>query len=170
MNATDDVSAYALLIRVRIARGRRMERALFELYQAHKEKIRIEQQLLGQHEADSLNLMTHVQHVNAILSSREITKPDTILRERAHIDVLGEIRKRAHAECERAAADVRQSIDSCNDMRHRIVNNEERVSTLRMQEKKVRMRLASKADDLEEEEQEEAFAAGQIGRHRKAFP
>lgn len=170
MNAKDDIYAYAVLIRARKVRGQRMESELIDLEQAHTEKIRIQQHSFEQHEAASLKLIEHVQHVSAILSSREVMKTETILRERAHLDFLVEIQKRTHAKCELAAEDVSQCIDSCNDLRRRIAINEERVNALRTQEQEVRVRLASKSYDLEEEEQEEAFEAGRRGRNRRAFP
>lgn len=168
MSAKDDIQAYAVLIRTRTARGQRWELELRDLELAHAQKMKVEQEVQRQLKAAVLKLARHVQHVHDLLSSREATPMDAILRERAHIDFLGDAHKQAQAQCERAAEDVAQCLKRCDDMRHRIVINDERVSTLRSHHQETQARQAQVAEDVEEDEREESHAAGYGRRHKEA--
>lgn len=167
MSAKDDILAYAVLIRTRTARGQRLELALRDLVQVHAQQIQLEQEAQKKYEAAGLKLATHVQHVHDFLSSREVTHMDAILRARAHIDFLGEAQKEAHAQCVQAAQEVAQCLQRCNDMRHRLVLNDERVSTLRTQQHIAQARQAQVVEDAEEDEREEAHAASHVRRQKE---
>jgi hypothetical protein len=168
MSAKDEIRAYAVLIRTRTARGQRLELELRELVQAHAQKIELEQEAQKKYEAAGLKLAAHVQHVRDLLSSREVTHMDAIVRERAHIDFLGDAQKEAHAQCERAAQEVAHCLQRCDEMRHHIVINDERVSTLRAQQQDTQARQAQVTEDAEEDEREEAHAAGHVRRKKEA--
>jgi hypothetical protein len=166
MTANDDIRAYAVLIRTRTARGQRLELELRDLVQARAQHIQITQEARKQHETACLKLATHVQHVHELLSSREVTQMDAILRERARINLLEGAQKHAHEQCERASQDEALSLQKCDAMRHRIVINDERVSTLRAQQQVAHARQAQAAEDAEENEREEAYASAHLRRQK----
>lgn len=168
MSTKGDTRTYAVLIRTRTARGQRMASDLRDLVQAHTQQRQLEQEAQRHHEAAGLKLAAHVQHVHDLLSSREVTSMDAILRERAHIDFLADAQKEAHAQCERAAQDVALCLQRCDEMRHRIVINDERVSTLRTQLQETQAREAQVAEDAEEDEREEAHAASYVRQQKEA--
>ncbi len=169
MSAKEDIHTYAVLIRTRTVRGRRLELALRDLVQAHAQHIELQQEAQMQYEVASLKLATHVQHVRDLLVSREVTQIDAILRERAHIDFLEDVQKEANAQCERAAQQVAEYAHRCDDMRRRIVINEERVSTLCQQQQQAQASQAQMAEEAEEDEREEAHVAGHVRRHKEAL-
>ncbi len=168
MRKDDDIRAYEVLIRTRTARGQRLELELRDLVQAYEQQLKLEQEAHRQHTLAGLKLGAHVQHVHALLGSREVTQIDAILRERAQVNFLLDAEKLAQTHCELAAQEAAACLQRCDDMRHRIVINEERVSALRMQKQEALVHQSQAAEEVEEDEREEAHAAGQIRRQIEA--
>lgn len=167
MNAKEHIQAFGVLIRTRSARGQRLELELREWLQTHAQKIQLEQEARDQYEVAELKLSTHVERVHDLLSSREVMHMDAILSLRAQIDFLGEAKKAAHVRCVHAVQEEVECLQRCNEMRHRIAINAERVSTLNAHHQTLQVSQALVAEDVEEEELQEAHAAGHAGRHKE---
>jgi hypothetical protein len=167
MNSKNDIQAYVLLALTRSARGARFERELREEVQAHAQHIQLEQQALTQYETAELKLSAHVQHVQALLSSREVMHMDAILSLRTQRDFLDEAKKAAHLQCVHAAQEVAECVQRCHAMRHRIAINDERVRALQAQIQTLQVSQAQIAEDSEEEELQDAHAAAHAGQQKE---
>jgi len=162
MSSKSAVQSYATLTYTRKARSRRLERELRDLVEKHAAHVLIELEDKAKYESACLRLTVKKQHMKDILSSRALTTMDVIKRERDQINSLETIRKEAFSQWQKSANSVCQCAKQCDDMRHHIVMNDERVQTLSEQQKKAVNKLARLKEDAEEEDREETHALAQV--------